>query len=677
MNIKEFTDDFIENVLLNIEIDGSNQEDELTKDIIEYIKDCGEAFEPVICHYKQRGIKVNAYDYNEESNTLDLFVTVLKSGTGLQKTSDSDIEDALKKICEFYKLAVSGKLISKIDESNEDVYELAQLIDEIKHQHEHVRFFVLTNGIASFDILPESTTIGKINFEYSLWDMDRIYQQYSVRAGKEKIEIDFPTDYNHKLKCLKMDEVSDKVDVYLVIIPGIILAKIYGTHHQGLLEKNVRTFLQFKVKVNRGIKKTIIDEPDMFLAYNNGISTIADSVEIEYENNIAYITKINGWQIVNGGQTTASIYSTSLDKKVDLSNVFVQMKLSVIKEDVNSNEIIPSISKYANSQTVVKDSDLSSNDEYHVKIETFSRKEWIPSQTGGKATSKWFYERTRGQYLDDQSQKNGTELKRFRIEYPSQNKFNKTDLAKYEMSWLQKPYDVSKGGEKIFKLFDDTIKNNPIEVDVVYYRHVIARAILFKEIDKYVNKKKLGGYKANMVAYIISLLSYKTQMKLDLDKIWEKQIPSENLFKIIDEMIPYIWKKINTPAKEGTNIGEWCKKVDCWNSIIEKYIEIKGLEDEIRNDSEEVSENPHEYTPAEKKLVDDMSDVSYLTWFAISKWAKENNLMSPLERKAAYNFGAITNRDQQLSFKQAKFAAKILKQAKELGFTSWEEKNHR
>ncbi|PXV66920.1 AIPR protein [Dysgonomonas alginatilytica] len=674
MNIKEFADDFLENVFVNIEAGDSNQEDELTKDIIEYIKDCGEVFEPIICHYKQRGIKINAYDYNEESNTLDLFVTILKSGTGLQKTSDHDIEDAFKKICEFYKMAVSDKLISKIDESNEDAYELAQLIDEIKNQHQHVRFFVLTNGTVSSDILPECITDSRVSFEYNLWDMDRIYQQYSVRAGKEKIEIDFPTDYNHKLKCLKMDEVSDKVNVYLVIIPGIILAKIYGTYHQGLLEKNVRTFLQFKVKVNRGIKKTISEEPDMFLAYNNGISTIADSVEIESENNIAYITKINGWQIVNGGQTTASIYSTSLDKKIDLSNVFVQMKLSVIKETVNSNKIIPSISKYANSQTVVKDSDLSSNDEYHVKLETFSRKEWIPAQTGGKATSKWFYERTRGQYLDDQSQKNGAELKRFRIEYPSQNKFNKTDLAKYEMSWMQKPYDVSKGGEKIFKLFDDIIKNSNIEVDEIYYHHTIARAILFKEIDKHVNRKKLGGYKANMVSYIISLLSYKTQKKLDLDKIWEKQMLSENLFKIIDEIIPYVWEKINTPEKKGMNIGEWCKKIDCWNSITEKYFEIKGLEYEIKKESDDINENSQEYTLAEKKLVDDMSGVSPIIWFSISKWAKENNLMSPLDRKAAYNFGTATNRNLQLSFKQAKFAAKILRQAKELGFKDWSEK---
>lgn len=669
MNINEFAQDFIENVLINIEAEDSNQEDELTKDIIEYIKDCGEAFEPVICHYKQRGIKINAYDYTDD--TLDLYVTVMKSGLGLSRISDSDIDDAFKKLREFYNSAISGKLMHKIDESNEEVFELAQIIDEIKHQHEHVRFFVLTNGIASPDIQPESTTDGKISFEYSVWDMERIYQQYSVRVGKEKIEIDFPTDYNYKLKCLKMDDVSDKVDVYLVIIPGKILAKIYNTYRQGLLEKNVRTFLQFKVKVNQGIRKTIIEEPDMFLAYNNGISTVADGVEIEYEDNTAYITRISGWQIVNGGQTTASIFSTSSYKNVDLSSVFVQMKLSVLKKGINPVEIIPSISEYANSQTAVKNSDLSSNDEYQIKLETFSRKEWIPAQTGGKATSKWYYERTRGQYLDEQSQKSGKELTRFRAEYPDKKKFNKTDLAKYEMSWMQRPYDVSKGGEKIFKSFNDIMKNNPMQVDEVSYRHVIARAILFKEIDKYVNTKKLGGYKANMVTYMIALLSYKTKKKLDLDKIWEKQGLSENLFRIIDEMITYVWKKITNPPRERMNIGEWCKKADCWYSIINNYKEIEGLEDEIKNDLQLVAESSPEYTAGEKKLVDEMSAIAPSNWFALSKWAKDNNLLTPLERKAAYNFGVVINRNQQLSFKQAKFAEKILKRAEEMGFKDW------
>jgi len=678
MNLKEFAADFTENILISTEIEGLSQEDEITNDIIDYIIDTGDVIKPELCHFKQRGIKINAYDFDPDTNTLDLFITIVKPGTGLQNVSDNDITDAYERLRKFYAEAISGKLMQKVDESNETAYELIQIIQDAKETLEHVRFFVITNGVASTDVIPENTIENEICFDYYLWDIGRVYQQYSIKAGKQKIEVDFLTDYNHRLKCLKMEDVSDKVDVYLAIIPGSVLADIYNKYQQGLLEKNVRTFLQFKAKVNRGIKKSILEEPDMFFAYNNGISTTAESVEIEYDDNTAYITKINNWQIVNGGQTTASLYSTSLDKNTDLSKVFVQMKLSVIRKDVPVDLIVPSISKYANSQTAIKDSDFSSNDPYHVHLETHSRQEWIPTNTGGKATSKWFYERTRGQYLDEQSQKKSTaDLKRFKIEYPKQKKFTKTDLAKYEMSWQQRPYDVSKGAENNYRIFEAELKKNPVEATKVYYQRMIAKAILFKEIDKIVLKKQLGGYKANMVSYLIALLSYKTNRRLDLDIIWEKQTLSENLFLIIDGLIPVVWEHINNPLKSGMNIGEWCKKIECWNSLTDKYFNIENLKDEIKSDSEENSENPQEYTPAEKKLVDDMSEVSHLTWFAISKWAKENNLMSPLERKAAYNFGAITNRNQQLSFKQAKFAAKILKQSKELGFTDWGEKTHR
>lgn len=669
MDIKEFAADFAEQVLLSTDIEETSQEDQITAEIIEYIKDTGEIVEPELCHFKQRGVKVNAYDYDQDSNTLDLFATVTKPCTGLQNVSDSDINDAYERILKFYKDAVAGKLIQKIDESNEAVYELAQIIQDARESIEHVRIFVLTNGLASPDTIPTNYIENNISYDFHMWDIDRVFQQYSIKAGKQKIEVDFITDYNHRLKCLKMEDASEKVDVYLAIIPGQILADIYGRYQQGLLEKNVRTFLQFKAKVNRGIKKSILEEPDMFFAYNNGISTTAESVVIEYEDNTTYITNISNWQIVNGGQTTASLYSTSLDKDTDLSKVFVQMKLSVIKKDIPVDSIVPFISKYANSQTAIKDSDFSSNDPYHVDLEMFSRQEWIPTNTGGKATNKWFYERTRGQYLDEQSQKRlSADLKRFKTEYPKHKKFSKTDLAKYEMSWLQRPYDVGKGAENNYRLFESELKKNPIKVSKTYYHRLIAKAILFKEIDKIVLHEQLGGYKANMVSYIIAILSYKTNKKLNLDSIWENQTLSENLFRIIKELIPVIWEHINNPLKSGMNIGEWCKKIDCWNSLIDKFITIDGIKDEIANDIESISDSSQEYTPAETKLITEMSEIAPVTWFALSKWAKENNMMSPLERKAAYNFGAINNRNQIMTLKQARFGAKILKLAKDLGF---------
>jgi hypothetical protein len=467
-----------------------------------------------------------------------------------------------------------------------------------------------------------------------------------------------------------MDQVSDKVDAYLAIMPGKILASIYDKYRQGLLEKNVRTFLQFKAKVNQGIRETIRKEPDMFFAYNNGISTTAEKVILEFEDNIPYITRIENWQVVNGGQTTASIFATSTQKDIDLSKVFVQMKISVVQQQEEMADIVPKISRFANTQTIIKDSDFGSNTEYHIAMENFSRTEWIPAKTGGKATNKWFYERARGQYLDDKSLKLGKDIKAFDREYPKKQKFTKTDLAKFEMSWWQRPYDVGKGAENNFKLFTKELLGQKNEISKSYYHGLIAKAILFKEIDRIVAKKSLGGYKANMVAYLLSWLSYKSHKRLNLVKIWENQEISEALNDMIEAMIVTVWKHINSPSKVGMNIGEWCKRPECWQSLKDKYVDDSIIRNEIQEDSG-ISGNNNvvpELSAYESKTIEEARNIRGEIWFALSKWAKENNRLTPFDRKLTYNLGILANRRAALTSKQAKSALRLLKQAKDEGF---------
>lgn len=668
MQLSEFAVEFLNETLLTVEDEKISQEDSVTRDIIEYIKDCGEVIEPELCHYKVRGIKINAYDYNDDNETIDLFITIFKSENRLQKVSDKDVDDAFTKVLNFFWMAREGRLLSKIDESDDTVFELVQIIEQTKNSVSNLRIFVLTNGTASDDIIPHAKEEKGVYIDFQLWDIERVYQQYLIHSGKQKIEINFLTDYNHKLKCLYMDNVSEKVDAYLAIIPGKILAEIYEKFRQGLLEKNVRTFLQFKAKVNQGIRDTIRKEPDMFFAYNNGISTTAEKIEIDFEDNVPYITRIENWQVVNGGQTTASIFSTSMDKGIDLSKVFVQMKISVIKQAEEMDKIVPKISRFANSQTAIKESDFSSNTPYHIALENYSRTEWVPSHTGGKATNKWFYERTRGQYLDEKSKGS----RKFETEYPKKQKFTKTDLAKYEMSWWQRPYDVSKGAENNFKIFTKEMSTDKSEVVKKYYHRLIAKAILFKEIDRIVLKRNLGGYKANMVSYLISCLSYKTNKKLNLDTIWETQTISEPLHLMIEQMIDIVWQHITNPSKPGMNIGEWCKKTECWQTLKDRYIDISIISDEIRTESDNYVETDlvgQELIPHESKAIEEASKIKAETWFAISKWAKDNGKFTPFDRKLAYNLGILANRKASLSPKQAKNALRIHSAALDEGFS--------
>ncbi|WP_300690171.1 AIPR family protein [Chryseobacterium sp.] len=670
MNLSEFGIDFLESALITVEEDKISQEDAITNDILEYTIDSGEVIAHELCHYKVRGLKINAWNYDEENASIDLFVTIFKGEQRLTKVSDRDISDAFNKAENFFWQARDGKLSAKIDESDTSVFDLVQIIEQSKSEVKNVRIFVLTNGEASVDIIPEALEKNGVYIDFQLWDMERVYQQYLIRAGKQKIEIDFLNDFNHKLKCLHMEKVSEKVDAYIAIIPGRILASVYEKYRQGLLEKNVRTFLQFRARVNQGIRETIRKEPDMFFAYNNGISTTAEKVEIEFEDNIPYITKIDNWQVVNGGQTTASIFATSTEKEIDLSKVFVQMKISVVRQQDEMGDIVAKISRFANTQTIIKDSDFSSNNEYHIAIENFSRTEWMPTKTGGKATNKWFYERTRGQYLDERSKKTVREAKIFDREYPKKQKFIKTDLAKYEMSWLQRPYDVGKGAENNFKLFTKELASQKNEISKRYYQRLIAKAILFKEIDRIVAKKNLGGYKANMVSYILSWLSFKSNKKLNLDTIWENQAINETLTNIIEQMIGIVWDHLNNPIKVGMNIGEWCKKPECWLTLKDKFIDTSIINEEIKIVNSYIENDliGQELSPQELKIIEEAGNLKSETWFALAKWAKEYNKFTPFDRKLSYNLGVLANRKNILTIKQAKNVLRLLKLAEDEGF---------
>lgn len=671
MNLSEFTVDFLEGALITIEEEKISQEDAITNDILEYAIDSGEVIAHELCHYKVRGIKINAWNYDEENEAIDLFVTIFKGDQRLTKVSDKDVLDAFSKAENFFWQAREGKLSAKVDESDTTVFDLVQIIEQSKDEVKNVRIFVLTNGQTSVDVIPDSREQSGIYIDFQLWDIERVYQQYLIRSGKQKIEIDFLNSFNYKLQCLHMDKVSNKVDAYLAIIPGKILAQIYGRYRQGLLEKNVRTFLQFKAKVNQGIRDTIRNSPDMFFAYNNGISTTAEKVEVEFENGVPYITRIENWQVVNGGQTTASIFATSTEKEIDLSKVFVQMKISVVRQQEEMSSIVEKISRFANTQTIIKDSDFSSNNEYHVAIENFSRTEWMPTRTGGKATDKWFYERTRGQYLDEKSKKSGKEAKVFDREYPRKQKFTKTDLAKYEMSWWQRPFDVSKGAENNFRLFTKELTGLKNEVSTKYYQRLIAKAILFKETNTIVAKRNLGGYKANMVSYILAWLSFKSNKKLNLDNIWENRGISEAVNNMIEQMVDIVWRHITSPSKTGMNIGEWCKKQECWLTLKDKYIDIDIMNDEIKKGIDIYVESDlvgQELLPQESRMIEEAGKIKSEAWFALAKWAKENNRFSPFDRKLSYNLGVLANRKAILTIKQAKNALRIMKQAKEDGF---------
>ncbi|MCM1178230.1 MAG: AIPR family protein [Clostridium sp.] len=671
MDIKEFAKDLLDNAQTSSELNDTSYDEELTESIIEYIVDSGEVNAPQICTFRKTRARLSAYDYNDEAESLDLFYFE-KADSLVGKVNKNKVEQGFNYLMRFYNEAMDGTLLKNSGGSeNDELDEVMKLVQSSKGNIGQLRIFVLTDGLIEPSSVPSAVESDEgFIIEYIAWDMQRIYQQHNIRAGKEKVEIDFPTSYNAELQCLKMNEQNPFIDAYLAIIPGKTLAKIYKQYQQVLLEKNVRTFLQFKGKVNKEIRKTLREKPDMFFSYNNGISTTASNVEVREENGTLYLTRIYDWQIVNGGQTTASIAASLNDNSVDLSKVFVPMKISVIRDKQHEEEIIKAISTSANSQTAIKNSDFSANDQYLVDLESYSRQEWVPNGNN-KPIRKWYFERTRGQYLDQLAQLSGYNEKSFKNEYPKSQRITKTDIAKYEVAWKQRPNDLCRGAEKNYISFVSDIKKEKPVVTSRYYKNIIAKGILFNTIDAAVRSHNLGGYKANMNAYIMASISLLSKGNLDLSYIWEKQKAQEKVSEKIEELIPIVWKHLTegtSGISQASNVGEWSKKPDCWNRLKLKLADIEGFDDNYLQ--KETNEDGSCLNETQQNRIKEAEAYSAQFWFELSSWAKSNDYLTPMDRKVAFNFGTMRSRNKGFtSLKQALYALRIANQAKELGFT--------
>ena len=565
--LDEFYRSFRDEVLCacDTETSGWTTEDFLTNVMLEYLEEAGEVTDPVICPFRGHGLQLNAYAISEDCESVDIFVSIYSDTEQPRSVSQTDVDAAIKRAIQLYHKATND-LYTSFQKDN-DTYEFAITLHKNKDCIKRVRICALTNGLVK-PIALKNITIGCAEVSFSLWDIDRLYRCVTSGKMRETIEIDFEEKFQTTIPCIE-NSTSDKYSVYLAIINGNLLADLYDEFRDRLLEKNVRSFLQVKGNVNKGIRDTLREEPDMFLAYNNGISVTAESVEIVRDDNgKPSIKRIRDMQIVNGGQTTASIFNARNDRKIaaDLSQVFVQMKISVIHSEADMDKIVSRISTFANTQNKIQIADFSANDPFHRRIEELSRTIWAPAQ-GGMKPKNWFYERARGQYADMLTRESTAKKKKeYKETHPL---FTKTDLAKYENTWDQLPWQVSEGAQKNFHRFMLRLKERKGFIpDEIYYQHLIAKAILFRQAEKLVQKQQYGGYRANIVTYTLAFLSFKTAQRIDLDRIWKEQSLSPALENEIVEISRFIQKLIVNPPG-GANVGEWCKKEKCWHTIRE------------------------------------------------------------------------------------------------------------
>ena len=559
------------------------EEDHFTDVILEYLAEAGEIDDWENCSHQARGIKVNGYNFFDDNESLDLFVTLFTGENTPAKTSPSQIKNQIKKLYTYFKKGINHEY-RDLEEST-PAFDLADKIFQYREIIRKIRFFVLTDFIVNIDEI-EDRTENSYELSFHIWDIQRLFRTWNSGNKPEPIKIDFIKEFGCLIPCLSMPNVNDTYSAYLAIISGKTLAELYGKYGPRLLERNIRAFLQMRGSVNKGIRETLKNEPHMFLAYNNGISITAEKVEVvSNPGEMPAIRAIDDFQIVNGAQTTASIYHTMIKDKIDVSNVSIPVKLTVLKNPGDIDLIVPKISEYANSQNKITAADFSSNDPFHIKIQKISRSIWAPAKRGSQQQTHWYYERVRGQYQDDKGREKTPKQRRiFENQNPTSQRFTKTDLAKYENTWNQLPFLVSLGAEKNFREFVQSMKDNgSFEPGDEYFRSLVAKAILFKKADKIILSQKYGGYKANIVTYTLSLLSHLSQKRIDLERIWREQGITRNLENELILLSKLVQTHIIHPP-EGKNITEWCKKKECWESLLQGKIELSdSLEQEFVN----------------------------------------------------------------------------------------------
>jgi hypothetical protein len=537
--------------------------------ILEHLGEMGIVENPEVCHFQRKTpkglLRVNGFAVNDDCDTLDLFVSIFEDVQQPTNVSKETISKTAKEAVRFFDLARKG--LHHQMETASDAFGMVSRIYEAASGLTRIRIFVLTDGMSRVRDLRGARVKGlPVLVEVEIWDAVRLFRSMQRGLPRDAIEIDFERMFGAAIPCLAMPRATQDYISYLAILPAEILYRIYDEYGPRLLEFNVRSFLQAKGKVNRGIRDTLRQEPDRFMAYNNGISATADSLQvIRNGDGQTAIASIKGLQIVNGGQTTASLHRAKKNDKADISDVFVPAKITEVLKPEKLEEMVPKISLYANSQNKIDVADFSANHLFHIEIERLSTTIWCPGEQG-----RWFYERARGQYQVAKSREATTPAnkRKFDERTPASRKFTKTDLAKFENSWHQLPHVVSRGAQKNFLAFTLDVQKpgNDWKPDEDWYRELISKAILFRQTTRIVKQEKFPAYKANIVTYLIACIAFKTGSRLNLRHIWDNQKISQDLERLIRSWSHIVSDAITTSAN-GRNVTEWCKREECWEAI--------------------------------------------------------------------------------------------------------------
>ena len=546
---------------------------------------------------KHDNLKLNAYSVNASGERLQLFIidedTIDETSKydELLVSQRIDYENQFKRVDKIINKAFNGKLFNTIQDSDKAKV-LASKLESVEgfKEFDVIEIFLisLTVTYSNQGKTPQPKNIyfkeEKINRVFKnevidsskeiliikkLVDLNFLFNVMVSKGHREVLTIDFNKTFNYTIEAIKAAE-NESFASYLCVLKADVLADLYKQYSSRLLEKNVRSFLDFR-GVNKGIKDTIRKEPEKFIAYNNGLTITATAVKTYEQKRKLYIESLTDFQIVNGGQTTATIYFSKKDG-LDVSQVQVMAKINVAKQtsDKELEELINNISEFSNAQSKVSKVDLRSRNPQLIKIKTLSESVLTPS------SNKWFFERSKGEF-STMLRKAGNNKGRIKKDFPPERKFTKEMMAKYYSAWGDEPYMVKKGGERIFRHFIEQLSpnedtgNTPPTVDRLYYEDIISKIILFRKMEKLhgAGKNAIGQIRSAVIPYSLSVLHQYTDKAgkpFDMSKIWRQEGLEDDLGEFLYDLM-YLMNDLIKQYSLSDDYGEYSKKSELWKSI--------------------------------------------------------------------------------------------------------------
>lgn len=654
MDLMEYRKEFLESVKAT----AANEEDgtvaSFVKETADSLVDAGVIPDYEPCFYtaigkRNKKLRIDGYAFDDFDLTVSLLIAQFNGLNECETITLTEAKQCFDRLMFFLEESLHGNLINEVEIST-PTYDLIDMLRRNSERTRMYRFILLTDNVASERIgnLPFGNISG-VQIEYHIWDIRRLFRVCGSEEGREELEIDLCDYVPDGISCLEAGGTfTEEYRSFLCVIPGTVLADIYDRFGSRLLEGNVRSFLSTKVAVNKKIRATILSEPTKFFAFNNGIAATATEVVVENRQVGRCISYVKGFQVVNGGQTTASLSAARYKDKVDLSQIYVQMKLTEVDPSV-AETFIPQISRSSNSQNRVSEADFFSNHPFHIRMEKISRRVFAPAVGGAQFETHWFYERARGQFLQEQAKMTKGEKGKFILQNPKSQLITKTDLAKYRNLWVCLPHKVSLGAQKNFVVFAEWVtdewEKNDANFNEIYFQESVVLALLFRHVEKLVSSQAWyeKGYRANIVAYSLAFLSHSLRKQypnkqFDFQSIWNKQAIPEVLDKQMIIIAKMVFDVLTAPDRAIQNVTEWSKKEACWDKVKQLDISlIDGIHD-LMLDGEELR-GIVRIARKQQKVIDGIEIQTTVIgfgneyWMKISKWGREKNLLSFEEQK--------------------------------------------